>query len=258
MRGKPQAALGCPFVSARAFHAFIDEAGQRASSRRSSDHFILSAVVIDAANLALATSFLAALKVDLRRKPDQVLHWQNLKAHADRLHASKSVGAQPWLTVSSVVVCKRFLTGQLNDDRAYLYTLRFLLERLSWLARDRKGELHYTLSHIVRFKKEKLREYEQRLRADVKCQVAWNAVSSRGGQIDQPKRVDLLQLADLAASATATAFEPDSYGNTEQRYLQELRPRLYRRGGAPLTSYGLKMHPWSDATRAAYPWVATL
>jgi hypothetical protein len=250
--------LTCLLVIPRALYAFIDEAGQRSSSEHSSDHFVMSAVLVDEQHLPDAAAFLANLRTQLRRLPEQTLHWQNLKTHADRLHAAKSLGAQPWATISSVVVCKRHLTGELNDDRAYLYTLRFLLERMSWLARDRRRELNYTLAHIVRFKMETLREYEERLRNDPRCQVAWQAVSAHGGRLDQPSRVQLLQVADIAASATAVAFEPDVHGNTEQRYLQELTPRLYRRGTAPLTSYGLKMHPWSETTKTAYPWVAAL
>jgi hypothetical protein len=219
---------------------------------------VLSAVLVDEVHLPTAAAFLAGLRAQLRRQPGQTLHWQNLKTHADRLHAAKSLGGQPWATVSSVVVCKRHLSGQLNDDRAYLYTLRFLLERMSWMARDRRRELNYTLAHIVRFKMEKLREYEERLRNDSGCQVAWEWVSAHGGHIDQPSRVELLQVADIAASATAAAFEPDAHGNTEPRYLEEIGSRLYRRGAGAVTSYGLKMHPWSETTKAAYPWVAAL
>ena len=98
----------------------------------------------------------------------------------------------------------------------------------------------------------------QTLRSHPDCQMAWDRPDPAGGKIDQPNRLELLQFADAAASSTATAFEPDRFGNTEQRYLSEFAPRLYRRGNGKLTSYGLKMHPWSDATRAAYPCVATL
>ncbi|WP_250291423.1 hypothetical protein [Frankia sp. CiP1_Cm_nod1] len=62
----------------------------------------------------------------------------------------------------------------------------------------------------------------------------------------------------MAASATFPAFEQDQYGNTEDRYLRELAPRLYRRPGRPITSYGLKVHPWNETTGAAYPWAAAL
>ncbi|MFC4913030.1 DUF3800 domain-containing protein [Actinomadura gamaensis] len=240
--------------------AYIDEAGQRSRTPLSSDHFVMSAVIFREENRLDAEELLAKLRADLGRRPGDHLTWKNLKQHSQRLHAACSLATRDWLTISSVVVCKRHITQGtegMNDDRAYLFTFRFLLERLSWFARDHDCELSYTLAHIVRFKKEKLREYEESLRSTPGCEVAWEALDSRGGRLDQPQRLELLQLADLSASATFAAFEPDRYGNTETRYLTELAPRLYRRKHN-LTSYGLKMHPWGELTKAAYPWVATL
>ncbi|WP_171117665.1 DUF3800 domain-containing protein [Streptomyces sp. Z423-1] len=260
--GHPQAATAGG-VALPKLHAFIDEAGQRSRSQKSSDHFVMSAVVVADGDLPQAAAFLAGLRTDLRRRPGDVLHWQNFKSHTDRLHAAKSLAAQSWATISSVVVCKRHLPAgatRLDDDQAYLYTFRFLLERLSWLARDSGSILEYTLAHVVRFKLAKLRQYESILQAQnpYECRIAWQALDPKGGRLDQPSRVEMLQCADLAASATYAAFNEDRFGNTEPRYLQELSPRLYRRGAAPLTSYGLKMHPWNNNTRAAYPWVAAL
>lgn len=245
-------------VSSKRLHAFIDETGQRSRSPQSSDHFVMSAVVLPDSHLAASSALLAELRADLRRNSDHVLHWRNLK-HQERVHLAKQLGEQKWLVISNVVVCKRALTGApLNDDQAYLYTFRFLLERLSWMARDGGYKLSYTLSHVVRFKKAKLRQYEEALRLTTGCQVAWQVIDGPGGELDQPGRVEHLQLADTAASATWAAFEKDRYGNTERRYLELLAPRLYRRGNSPLTSYGLKIHPYTAAIRAAYPWVAAL
>lgn len=223
----------------------------------------MSAVIVRNERLPDAAALLAQMRTDLRRRPGDTLHWRNLKQHSQKLHFAQSIGRSPFLGVCSVVVCKRHLTGTpLNDDQAYLYTLRFLLERLSWLARDFPPgrELHYTLAHVVRFKKAKLREYEGILRGAPDCQIAWDALDPRGGRLEQPQRVEALQLADAVASATFAAFEPDGFGNTEDRYLRELSSRLWRRGTGPnaLTSYGLKLHPYSDTTKVAYPWVATL
>lgn len=242
-----------------AAQAFIDEAGQRARTERSSRHFVMSAIIIEQQQLETVAALQARLRTDLGRRPDDHLHWQNLKQHAQRLHAAKSLGQMP-VTISTVVVCKQHLAGALPDeDHAYLYTLRFLLERLSWWARDNDSTLSYTVAHVVRFKLAKLRLYESRLRSLPSCPIQWQCLDDRGGRIDQPSRIEQLQLADIAASATFAAFEPDRYGNTEPRYLVEgLAPRLYRRPPGQLTSYGLKMHPWNDATRVAYPWVATL
>jgi hypothetical protein len=114
------------------------------------------------------------------------------------------------------------------------------------------------MAHIVRFQMAKLRDYEARLQADPDCRIEWNHLDPGGGKIDQPKRLEHLQLADLAASAIAPAFNEDDHGNLEQRYLRELSPCLYRHGSGPtrLTSYGLKLHPTN--TKSAYPWVADL
>src|SRR5918997_1610095 len=107
--------------------AYVDEAGVRSKSVRSSDYFVMSAVVIPAPKLADASVFLAKLRQQLARRPGDVLHWRNLP-HVERVHVSRELGAQPWATIASVVVNKRALAGALKDDQAYLYTLRYLLE----------------------------------------------------------------------------------------------------------------------------------
>jgi hypothetical protein len=146
-------------------HAFIDEAGQRARTTKSSDHFVMSAVIVPDEHLGDAAAVLAGLRTDLNRRPGDTLHWRNVKGHSQRLRIAQVMGQQSWLTISSVVVCKPHLTGPaLDDDTAYLYTLRFLLERLSWLARAQRRALDYTLTHVVRFKIAKLRAYEELLR----------------------------------------------------------------------------------------------
>jgi len=239
--------------------AFIDESGQRARTKGSSAHFVLSAAIVPTAHLDDAAAALAEIRTSIHRQPGQHLSWKNIRAHSQRLCVVQALARLPWLTVSSVVVCKDYLADAgLDDDTAYLYTLRYLLERLSWFARDQQQVLSYTLAHIVRFQKAKLRAYESALRNVPDCKIAWHALDPAGGAIDQPQRNEMIQFADLTASATGTAFNADDYGNVENRYLCELAPRLYRRGSGLLTSYGLKMHPWSESTRAAYPWVAAL
>ena len=240
-------------------HAFVDEAGDRAVTARSSDHFLMAAAVVADAHLSAMADLLGQLRSDLRRRRGDPLHWQNIKGHAPRLHVAKTIGNQPWIVVSAVVVCKRQFAATLpSEEHAYLYTLRLLLERLSWLADSRGAVLSYTLAHIVRFELAKLRQYEAALRKRPDCNIIWSALDPRGGRIDQPIRVEGLQLADLVASAVFRAFEPDEYGNTEDRYLRQMSTRLYRRPERPITSYGLKMHPWNENTKAAYPWVAAL
>jgi hypothetical protein len=240
-----------------AFRAYIDESGQRAATVKSSDYFIMSAVIVPDRSAAESKGLLASMRADLGRLPGHPLHWSRIRGHADRLRGTQALGRCGFLRVSSVIVCKRYLKREpdFDDDSAYLYTFKYLLERLSWFADDEGGDVGYTLAHVVHFPKEKLRDYERRLRQKP-SQIRWHAISGDGA-MDQPSRIEELQLADIAASATAAAFNADRFGNTEPRYLKEIAPVLYRRKGK-LISYGMKMHPWDSTTSGMHAWVATL
>jgi hypothetical protein len=100
-----------------------------------------------------------------------------------------------------------------------------------------------TFAHLKGFRAQKLHDYRQALEASEGVDIRWKVFEKHPFRIDSPKATELLQLADTAASALFRAIEPDRYGNTEPRYLEELAPKLYRRGKAGITSYGLKTFP---------------
>ena len=89
------------------------------------------------------------------------------------------------------------------------------------------------------------------------CSVHWDSVDPAGGSIDQPKRLPYLQLADFVASSIGNAFEPDRHGIVHPEYVQAYSHKIWRKSGK-LSAYGMKMHPWNDNTKAAYPWIAAL
>lgn len=207
-----------------------------------------------------ALDWLVEAKSSCNRKPEHELHWNKVRRPEQRLGLATALGTQTWGRFVSVVACKDHLpqAAHLNDDGAYLYTLRFLAERLSWFGRQYQGGVSLTLAHKVRFKRAKLLEYDERLRGLEDCRVDWRYLDLKAAKLDQPKRCELLQVADTVTSAIAAAFEPDLSGQAHPEYIDAFHPRIYRGKTGSLTSYGLKMHPWSDATKAAYPWVATL
>ena len=176
-----------------------------------------------------------------------------------KLIASERVGSQSWLRVITIVVCKRYLEDSLpTPDLRYLYTFRLLLERLSWMAEQRREIADYTLAHITGFKKEALVAYDLRLR-EMDTAINWRWLAPDCGAVDQPKRISALQLADTAASSVGAAFNPHQRtGEVNLQYVQNITSRLWVPADRNLTSYGLKMHPWVDATKAAYPWVTAL
>jgi hypothetical protein len=238
--------------------AYIDESGTRDLNQVSSDHFVLSAVVLDPSDHSTLERDLLHLKQITGRRADHELSFKRL-SEDDRAKVTEYLGQVSWPIVISVVVCKRYLGNTLpNDTERYLYTLRFLMERLSWLARDKRKVLHYTLAHIKGMKIERLRGYESQLRA-METQIAWNFLSEAGGRLDQPKRLPGLQIADLIASSTGIAFNPSPRtGKVHREFFDPLTRHLYKSSRGKLLSYGLKMHPWNENTKAAYPWVAAL
>lgn len=239
-------------------HAFIDESGQRGHSGLASPHFLLGACVVRDKNLARVSDVLGLLRNDLDKPAGGYLSWKNIRTHTARVHIAETLGVQTWCKTITVVACKKHLDpGQMTVDHMYMYHLRLLLERLSWLAKEHGEVAAYTLAHIKGFQIATLREYEAKLRT-MDTQIRWDHLDPAGGSIDQPQRDERLQLADLVVSAQAAAFNPDKFGNTERRYLEAVSPRIYRRKSAAVSSYGLKMHPWNDGTKAAYPWVAAL
>lgn len=241
--------------------SFIDESGQRSSSANSSPYFVLSAVTLPAARQPEATAWLADLRSNLNRKPTDLLHWIKYPQHGHRLHASTKLGAAGFALVTSVVVSKRHLVvpKKFTQDHAYMFAFRMLLERLSWLAAEKEMDLEYVLGHVRGFKLSTLRQYEAALRGESSstCKINWDHLCGNGS-LARPETEELLQIADIAASATGAAFNPDKFGYTEQRYLTSMRPRIWCPPRRNLTSYGLKMHPWREDVRAAHPWVAAL
>lgn len=73
--------------------AYIDESGDRGTTPKSSDYFVMTAVVVRDKNLLHADLLFAGIKHDLRRRPTQELSWKGLKTLSDRflaVHAGES------------------------------------------------------------------------------------------------------------------------------------------------------------------------
>jgi hypothetical protein len=243
-------------VTRTVYRVFVDEAGVRAHGPRTSQHFVMSAAILPDPRKHDLLATLAQLRVDFRQPAGHTISFKNL-SHQSRLHISQMLARLTYLTVTNVVVCKREVPAPMqNVDDAYLYTLRFLLERVSWFVDDRYGQAYVTFAHIDRFKIAKLDAYVELLRKS-DTQIRWGALFLPV-RMQTMQGNDLLQVADATASATAQAFEPDQFGNVEDRYLRALAPRLYRRPPGPITSYGMKLHPTSMANDPRYAWVKAL
>lgn len=239
--------------------AYVDESGDRGSSPTATDLFVMSAAVDSDQDRPAVQGRLAAIRHALNKPPGTPLHFaRNIKEHGQRVYVCQQFGGLTGLTLVNVVMCKRlFVNAALlsRDPQAvYLYALRFTLERLSWIARDANEEIIVTFAHVKNFPYQRLTNYLTLLRG-LSTSIHWPAI--RDIRINQPNKLELLQVADVAASTTLKAFQSDRLGVTEQRYVRELAACLYRRPGGAISSYGMKLHPVQGAL-AQHPWVAGL
>ncbi|HMJ35953.1 MAG TPA: hypothetical protein VK501_18760 [Baekduia sp.] len=170
------------------------------------------------------------------------------------MKAVQDIAASSVDVITSAILCKRGFdqpdpAGDLayitNPDPMYLWAVRLVLERVSWYIRENGGgSAIVTFAHVRHFPAQKLHDYRRALELS-DTEIFRAAFDGHPFKIGSPDRIELLQIADTAASSLFRAVEPDEFGNVERRYLQELVPKLYRRGSGPLTSYGLKVFPAS-------------
>jgi hypothetical protein len=243
------------------YRVYVDEAGDRGISKHSDRHFVVSAIIVPDASDAQLRTELAELRVALGRHPDHVLHFVKF-SHSRRLKAVQDIASFSFAAIVNVIVHKDLIgqplpAGDLayisRPDPMYLWALRLLLERISWFVDDNGGTgAIVTFAHLKGFKARKLHEYRRALETSDGVDIRWKVFDEHPFRIDSPREVELLQIADTSASALFRAIEPDRYNNTEPRYLEELSPKIYRRGQGNITSYGLKVFP-SDVSEVGGP-----
>jgi hypothetical protein len=232
---------------------YIDESGNRGRAPGSSDHFVVSAVVVREHEDAKVRAELATSKQTIGVTAGNVLHFRKL-THPRKVKACQDVSNFSIACVTSVIVCKRMLkpfpSGGLSyisqPDPLYLWAVRLLLERVSWFIRDHGGGSSVvTFAHLTRFKAQKLHNYRQAL-FHSPTNIHWPSFDGHQFRFNHPNQVELLQVADCSASAIFKAVEADQHGITEPRYLSELGPVVYRYPNSAVTSYGLKVYPNSE------------
>jgi len=237
------------------YRVYVDEAGDRGISPSSSKHFIASAIIVADEDDAQVRTERNALAEALGRRPHHVLHYRKL-THPQKIKATQDIAASSIAAITNVIIQKGPLGKPLpagnmahvsRPDPMYLWAMRLLLERVSWYVAEHGGtDAIVTFAHVRHFKAEKLHSYREALETTQEVQFRTGIFDGHRFKIGSPDQVVLLQLADACASALFRAVEPDDYGNTEPRYLNELSQKLYRRGSGNITSYGLKVFPSAE------------
>ncbi len=237
------------------FVTYVDEAGDEGFrfDKGSSKWFVLSAVVARKEHDIEAVKLVDRVRNRIKKKPRADLHFRKLK-HRQRLVLVDEI-SRARLRAVVVMIHKPSLREPEKFSerfRLYFYSTRLLLERVSWLCRDRRlasgrgdGSAKIYFSNRTSLKYGELKEYlrlleEQSIVRDIR--INWDVI--RPDQIiPQPAHQMMgLQIADAVASGFFVAAEPSGHGFTEGRFARMLRPVVYKHGGRYL-GYGVKIWP---------------
>lgn len=255
------------------FVAYIDESGDEGWSFNdtpglgSSEWFVLSALVIptelDIAENKRFHEIIRPIET-MRNAP---IHFAKLN-HEQRVAVCAGIAASHFRTIN-ICINKRAIIGDglKGKHRLYFYTTRYLVERISWLARDTAhrfagdGRVRLVFSNRRQMSYEDLRAYVNRLQAappadDVR--VHWGSISADLVEPRPHGQLVGLRAVDTVASGVRYGLELSRYGFCEDRYGRIMEPRTYRREGQALP-YGMKFFPARPAVEPQrYQWIHEL
>ncbi|HEY8527365.1 MAG TPA: DUF3800 domain-containing protein [Acidimicrobiales bacterium] len=233
---------------------YVDETGDRGTGPRSSPFFTFAAVAVRERDDHLVRTAAADICTAVGKPGETKLKWTKLQ-HLSRVRATQMIAELP---VTLIYVC--FPKCNLRADAAlvtdhtafYNYAARFVLERVSWLAKRNDQQAVVTFEKVRGFDPRQLTDYLDLLRGRSEPSVEWDNLSPNV-RVDSPANVSGLVVPDLCAGAFDSATRPDGpTGLYEPVYLQALAPLVWSPTGRT-HGYGLKVLGPFDPL-ASLPW----
>jgi hypothetical protein len=251
------------------FVAYVDESGDEGFSfslvpgRGSSRWFVLSAALVRVQEDGDTVTLMRDLRSAFGLPTCRQVHFRKL-THSRKMEWGKRIGSSHVRTVS-IAIQKQELSAPekfRDGNRLYHFAVRLLLERVSWCCRDAKydqgdGTVRVIFSNRGSLSYEDIRRYASLLQgqaaqgADIR--VHWPAVSINAMCARPHDQLAGLQVADAVAAATFAGLTEDEFGYREERYMQEMWPRVYRHRGQ-FAGYGLKVFPNQAVVTGLLPW----
>jgi len=244
------------------FRAYIDESGDEGFKFRksfdeeaSSDWFVLVAFITRTKTDLETVKIIDQVRREFKLHPRKHIHWKKLK-HSKKVRYVQIIATLQARLIAVCVHKPSLLEPEKFRDRyrLYFYAVRYLVERISWLARDRHNPVKWggdgTVEMIFSNRqgmpydemKDYLRLLEKQKQAGRDISIEFDRVPVDILKTKTPGRSMGLQLADAAAGAFFNAIERDKFGNTEPRYLKTVLPILYRCENS-CRGYGFKVVP---------------
>jgi hypothetical protein len=237
------------------FIVYVDESGDEGFSfgHGSSEWFILSAVITRKPDDLNTVKLVDNIRSYLGRPPKKTLHFRDIR-HEQRLPYINQV-SKAKLKAVSVFVYKPSITEPENFNtryRLYFYSVRYLLERVSWFCRDHRlskdqgdGSAEVVFSNRSGMSYDEMKNYLDllKLQSDLRdIRIDWNVIKTDQIVAWSSGRRMGLQIADAIASSSYYAVQDSTHGFTEDRYIRMLKPVIYKHKGQYL-GYGLKFWP---------------
>jgi hypothetical protein len=228
-----------------AFICYIDESGDEGINCGGSRWFTVGALVVHDPIQEQTCSMVTRIRNKFNLREDQPLHWRDIKKHDKKLHVCKELLTEKWLyiliatdTTHPYIV---EATGLKQKYAMYFYSVRLLLERLTWYARDNGNEKVVPIfEYRSNISYKAMTDYLSSLFEGIpETQISWNNLDWKNFKIMQKRQSLLLQASDCVCGAANDGLEYSELGFIEPRYILNLCERFYRRGGN-LFSYGFK------------------
>jgi len=163
------------------------------------------------------------------------------------LHA---IGKLP-INIVTICVNKPMLSQKehtlIGNRRLYFYYVRYLIERISWLARDSAkhspgdGRCRLTFSRCGGLSYSALKDYLNNLKG-TQTSVAWPHIDTDEFNIVSHKDSVWARAVDCIASGFWRSLELDKHGLCEDRYVRLIHNKIYRYNAKHL-NYGVKVVP---------------
>jgi hypothetical protein len=247
-----------------AFNCYIDETGDDGINTGGTRWFILGAVIVSE-DIDFETSCIVPnIKRALNRDDRSILRWSKIRSHDKRLRICSELIKQDW-ECSCVLSDKnhpKIINARGINQKWYLYfyLTRFLLERLSWYARDHSKQKARLIFEKRDMSYEALGKYLELL-YNQKTEISWEYLDWQNFKVIPKGESRMLQVVDLVIGALSDGFEYTPLINLEPRYILDyLIDRFYRQG-ENLFSYGLKFLPVKDPLvyyKNEYSWLKKL
>lgn len=244
------------------FRAYIDESGDEGFKFRktfdeeaSSDWFVLAAFVTRNKTDLETVKIIDQVRQEFKLHPRKHIHWKKLK-HSKKVKYAQIIAGLQARLIAVCVHKPSLLEPEKFQDRyrLYFYAVRYLIERISWLARDRHNPAKWGGDGIVELffsnrqgmSYDEMRNYlrllEKQKQMGKDIRIEFDQIPIDMLKTRTPGRSMGLQLADATAGAFFNAIERDKFGNTEPRYFKTMLPILYRRENI-CRGYGFKIVP---------------